>query len=619
MESSKAVNRMTQLDQVAEVTSAGPHAAGVRWDLDQIYPGVEPAREALEAVLARAAAFENRYRGTVSVLGAGELAAALAELGVLRNGFGRVDGYADLRYSADSRDVATKDLMDTCAQAREEIENRLRFFDLEWQALPVDRAASLTHDAQVAAYRHYLERLTAYAPHMRSEAEEAMLEAREAAAVAEWQKLFAENIDKIEIAFDAGSGSEAHTLDRLLAYARHPTREVRFAAYETAYSELKPRVDVQAACYNAIVGDRLQLDKIRAFDKPMQPTNLVNDLPDTVVDSLVESVKKHYPLAQRWFEIKARILGLPRLHLYDQYAPLGVPRELDWKEAWRFFTEGTGRFSPEVDSLLVPLLSERSIDAEPRTGKRGGAFCTPVAWGDRPFIMMNFTDDMRSVETLAHEAGHALHFILIGKAQPPLSAWMGLAMAEIASTFHEKVLIDYVLEHEADAAQRQILLAGEIEGSMATIFRQITMTGYEQRCYDLKASGRALTAERLSDAWFQENQSYYGSSVELPESYRVGWSYIPHFIDTRFYTYAYAFAELASMAVYARYREQGPSFIPSYLELLSAGGSKSPKDLLAGAGIDITQPDWLEPSFVELKRRIELLASERRESGVSSS
>lgn len=595
--------------ETAPSVSTGPHASGIRWDLSRVYEDMDAARAVLRQSLKEAASFEEQYRGRVADLGPEELVAALDMLGRIQNDFLRVDQYTDLSFSIDSRDASIKDLMDACFKGREEIQNHTRFFDLEWQALPAGQAIALAQDDRLAPYRHYLEKLTAYAPHMRTESEEAMLTAREAAAVAEWQKLFDENIDKIEVEFDSGRVLEPHTLDRLLANSRNPDRSIRFAAYEIAFGELKPRADVQAACYNAIVGDRLQMDKIRGFASPMQQSNLANDIPDASVNVLIDSIEAKYGLAQRWFRAKAALLDLPKLHLYDQYAPLGKPRDVDFEAAWNTFVQGTQGFSSDVATLLDPFLGDCRLDAEPRTGKRGGAFCAPVAWGDQPYILMNFTDDVRSIETLAHEAGHALHFILTGRSQRPLSAGMGMAMAEVASTFHESVLVDYVLERETDPAQRRILMAGQIEGSFATVFRQTMMTRYEQRAYALKAEGRALTAERLSDFWIEENGKYYGDSVTIPDEYRFGWAYIPHFIHTRFYTYAYSFAHLASMALYARYREEGASFIPKYLDLLAAGGSQTPRQLLGNLGIDITKPEWVEPSFAQIERLID--AAER--------
>jgi oligoendopeptidase F len=586
------------------------NAEGIRWDLGRIYPSIEDARGTLTAVLGRAKEFEQQYRGIVASLDPAGLADALERLGVIQNEFMRVESYASLRFEADSRDTDTKDLLDRVALASQEFRNALRFFDLEWQALPADRATALANDEAVEPWRHYLEKLTDYAPHMKTEAEERMLVARETAAVSEWQKLFSESINTIEVEFDAGSGPQAVTLDRLLALQRHPDRAIRFASFEKAYEVLEPRVDVQAACYNAIVGDRLQMDRLRGFSNPMQATNLANDLPDEVVDTLVESITSNFPLARRWFTIKAKILGLPKLNLCDQYAPLGTPKAMDFSTAWADFVSSTRNFSPEVERQLSTFLDGNRIDAEPRIGKSGGAFCTPVAWGDEPFMLMNFTDDARSLETLAHEAGHGLQFILIGQRQKPLSGWMGLPMAEIASTFHETHIVNRQLEKESDPAQRRLMLAGRIEGSFATIFRQTTMVNYERRAYAMKADSQALTADRLSDIWFRENGRYYGDAVELPEAYRRGWSYVPHFIGTRFYTYAYAFAHLASLALYAKYREQGESFVQPYLDLLGAGGAESPQNLLAAVGIDITDPGWTAGAFKQIEDMIDAIETE---------
>ena len=534
---------------------------------------------------------------------------ALNDLGQVRNDFARVYAYAELRYSVDSRDAATKDLIDTCLKAYESVENSLRFFDLEWQTLNPERAAALTAEPEVTPFRHYLEKLTAYAPHMRTGPEEEMLAAREASAVAEWQKLFADNIAKIEVDFEGPSGAEPHTLDRLLAYSRSPSREMRFKAYELVYEQLAPRAEVQAACYNSLVGDRLQIDRVRGFAAPMQQANLANDLPDSVVDDLLRSVQEQYPLARRWFVAKSQLVGLPKLHLYDQYAPLGSPGALTFQDAFDMLGTVTMGFSPRVNEIIGSFVSDQRVDAEPRVAKRGGAFCAPVAWGDDPYILTNFTDDVGSGETLAHEVGHGLHFVLSGQKQVPAVAGTGMAMAEVASTFLQALFVDHSLERAADSDERRAIIARQIESFCAVVFRQVMMTSYEQRAYDMKSSGMALTADRLSDIWLEENQKYYGDSIEIPDSYRWGWAYIPHFIDTRFYTYAYSFAHLASLAIYARYREEGESFVPKFLDILAAGGSESPQTLLLNAGIDTSNPDWVSAGFAEMGRLLDSLGA----------
>jgi oligoendopeptidase F len=320
---------------------------------------------------------------------------------------------------------------------------------------------------------------------------------------------------------------------------------------------------------------------------------------------MLAAVERHYPLAQRWFRVKAGLLGLPRLHLADQYAPLGEARGVDYAEARGLIDASFRRFSGRVADLADGFFAERRIDAEPRAGKRGGAFCSPVAQDASPYVLMNFTDRMDDVMTLAHELGHGMHFTLAAGAQTALSFGTGLALAEVPSTFAELIAFDHLMETERDPATRRALVSERVEGSFATAFRQTVLSRYEQRAYALRAEGATLTADRLSDIWFEENLKYYGDALLLPEGYRLGWSYIPHFIHTRFYTYAYVFAHLTTLALYARYREQGAAFGDAYLGFLAAGGSAPPAELLAGLGVDLEDPEVWEPGFREMERMVE--------------
>jgi oligoendopeptidase F len=303
--------------------------------------------------------------------------------------------------------------------------------------------------------------------------------------------------------------------------------------------------------------------------------------------------------------VKAGILGLDRLELHDQYAPIGEARAVDYPEATRLIETSFGRFSPRVAEIAGGFFAERRIDAEPRSGKRGGAFCAPVAQDASPYILMNFTDRMDDVMTLAHELGHGMHFTLAAGAQTALSFGTGLALAEVPSTFAELIAFDHLMATETDAATRRALVSERVEGSFATAFRQTVLSRYEQRAYALRAEGGTLTADRLSDIWFEENEKYYGDALLLPEGYRLGWSYIPHFIHTRFYTYAYVFAHLTTLALYAKFREEGAAFGDRYLGFLAAGGSAPPAELLADLGVDLDDPDVWEPGFREMERMVE--------------
>ena len=588
--------------------STGPRAAGVHWDLSPLVTDADAARARLAASLVRARAFEARYRDALPGMDGAALAEALAELAAIDNELSRVSSYAHLRESVDVTDEENKDLSAAIDRGLVEAGNALRFFDLEWLAIDEDRARAL-HDApEVAADRHYLVAMRRFAPYTLSEPEERMLSERSPAAVSAWQTLFGQITSTLEVPFDAGEGQgvEPHTIDRLLAHVRNPDRDLRRRALEALYDGLEPHVDTLAHCYDTLVGDRLAMDRLRGYSGPMEPTHLRNELPGPVVEGMLDAVERNYGIAHRWFRIKAGILGVDRLELHDQYAPIGEARSVAYPEARGLIDASFGRFSPRIAELAGGFFAESRVDAEPRSGKRGGAFCAPVAQDASPYVLMNFTDRMDDVMTLAHELGHGMHFSLAAGAQTALSFGTGIALAEVPSTFAELLTFDHLMEVEADPSTRRSLISERVEGSFATVFRQTVLTRYEQRAYAMRDEGGTLTAERLSEIWFAENAKYYGDALVLPERYRLGWSYIPHFISTRFYTYAYVFAHLSTLALYARYREMGAGFVDAYIDFLSAGGSSDPTSLLGDLGVNLGDPAVWDPGFREMERLVEV-------------
>jgi oligoendopeptidase F len=586
------------------------HAAGVRWDLSPLFGSADDARAALATSLERATAFEQTWRGAMPDMTGPRLAEALLELGEIDNLLSRVHSYASLRKAVDVTDEENRDLSAAVEQGVVQVLNALRFFELEWLALEDERAAELAAAPEVAADRHYLESLRRFRPHTLSEPEERMLSERDPAAVSAWQTLFGQTTSTIEVPFDGGEGEEPHTVDRLLAYVHDPRREVRRGALETLYAALDPHTPVLAQCYDSLVGDRLVLDRLRSYETPITLTHLRNELDASVVDAMLDAVEANYPIAQRWFRAKAGVLGLDKLELHDQYAPVGNARDIGYDEARSIVTTAFDGFAPRVRQVADDLFAEHRIDAEPRAGKRGGAFCSPVAGDADPYIMMNFTDHMNDVLTMAHELGHGMHFQLAHAEQTPHSAHTGLALAEVPSTFAEFVTYDHLLAGETDAGTRLALVAARAEGAFATVFRQTVMVRYEQRAYEMRALPTTLTPDRLSAVWLEENRRYYGDSLALIDGYELGWSYIPHFINTRFYTYAYVFAKLVALVLYARYREDSDAFVPGYLALLSAGGSADPATLLGRCGVDITDPSVWSIAFAELDRMVEAAEGE---------
>jgi oligoendopeptidase F len=588
-------------------------AAGVHWDLEPLFASPGDAREAIEPALERARAFERELRGRMATATPAELAAALEQLGTIENGLSRISSYAMLRRAVDVTSEDNRDLAAAVDAALVQAQNALRFFELEWLALDDGSAAELADAPELARDRHALLSRRRYRTHVLSEPEERALTERDPAAVSAWQALYAQTTSTIEVPFDAGDGPQPHTIDRLLAYVHDSRRPVRLAALETLYAALEAPSPVLAHCYDSLVADRLVDDRLRGYgDDPMAQTHLRNELDDEVVRGMMEAVESRYPLAQRWFRAKAGALGLDVLELGDQYAPLGESRPVDYDEGRALVDAAFAEFDLHVREIADAFFSERRVDAEPRAGKRGGAFCAPVAQDASPYVLLNYTDRMNDVLTLAHELGHGMHFQLSHRAQTPHSAHTGLALAEVPSTFAEFVATDHLLAGEADQATRRAITSSRVETAFATIFRQTVLARYELGAYTLRAGSQALTAERLGEIWIDQNRRYYGDSVSMPEGYRLGWAYIPHFISTRFYTYAYVFAKLVALALYARWREQGEEFVPAYLEFLAAGGSAAPADLLAPLGVDLAGGGIWDTAFGELERMIE--AAERETS-----
>jgi oligoendopeptidase F len=259
-------------------------------------------------------------------------------------------------------------------------------------------------------------------------------------------------------------------------------------------------------------------------------------------------------------------------------------------------------FDPRLAEIFQTCLERGHVDAEPRPGKVGGAYCNSVSKRVLPFVLLNYTDQLRDVVTLAHEFGHAVHGTLALERQAYRSYHTGLALAEVPSTFAQLLAVERLIDREEDPATRVMLLADRAEGAMASIFRQTMMARFEQRAYAVRSEGKGLASDRLSEIWVEENERYYGDSLELPEGYRLGWSYIPHFIHVRFYTYAYAFAHLVAFTLAARYREDPERFVPAYLDFLSNGASRSPQDLLAAIGVDLRNPETWADAFAEFDR-----------------
>jgi len=581
------------------VTSTELRAEDIRWDLTDLCSGADEARAEWTALVERAQELASRYRGRIASLDGTAFRTLLDETDELEQELSRLQVYSYLRLSMAATEVEANDLATFSRDRAAEIENALVFLGLEWIALDDDRAEELLASAEVAPYEHKLRVEREEKPYVLTEAEEQALNARRP-TVSAWQALHDRHVSTLEVPFDAGEGVQPHTISQLLSYLYRPDRDIRLRAVTALYEGLAPRTDVLAAAYDALVGDRLSIDRLRGYANPMQPTNMNNELDDETVEAMMAATEEAHPIARKWLQAKAGLLGLDKLELADQYAPIGEARAFNWPEAVEIVDSSFTRFAPRLAEIFRSCIEAGHVDVLPRPGKAAGAYCTSVSKTILPYVLMNYTERLRDVSTLAHEFGHATHNVLALEQQTWRSHRTGIPMAEVPSTFAQALADDYLLQNETDPGTRAALAADRLENAFAAIFRQTVLARFEQRAYALRSDGRSLAAERLNELWVDENGKYYGDALVMPEGYAYGWSYIPHFIHVRFYTYAYSFAQLVALLLYRRYRQDAEAFAPKYLALLGAGGSASPADLVAPFGLDLRSIETWREAFAEL-------------------
>jgi oligoendopeptidase F len=360
---------------------------------------------------------------------------------------------------------------------------------------------------------------------------------------------------------------------------------------------------VRGFIFNTLLHDKAVDDRLRSFPSWIASRNLSNEASDESVEALVETVRSSYDIPQRWYALKARLLGLDRLADYDRSASVAQQDEdpVAWDDARDVVLDSFGDFSPVMGDWAKRFFDERWIDAPVRPAKRGGAFCAYTVPSVHPYVLLNYTSRRRDVLTLAHELGHGLHAALaidrgVFEQHTPLT------VCETASVFGETLVFRRLLDETTDPQARLALLAENIEGSIATVFRQTAMNRFEHLAHTSRREEGELSIERIGDLWSESQVELLGDAVEVTDNYRSWWSYIPHFIGTPGYVYAYAYGQLLALSVYGRYLEEGEDFVPRYLDMLAAGGSRSPEDLAAIAGLDLADPGFWA-SGVDLVRR----------------
>jgi oligoendopeptidase F len=594
--------------------STDPELQASAWDLEPLVEGDGPdgVEGRLDDALVGAQAFSGAYAGKLDRLDGAGLEQAMSELAVIYELVGRAGTYAALRFSADTADPANGALLQKAQEKATAIETTLLFFDLEWAALPDERAEQLLAGEGLDFCRHHLENVRRYRHHLLSEPEEKILTEKSLTGAGAWARLFEELTSALEVELpgsgtgDGNGGAEGERvgLDVALSRLALSDREVRRGTAEAVTAALAPGLRTRAYLFNTLLADKATDDRLRSYPHWLAARNLSNEASDESVQALIEAVRRRYEIPRRWYRLKARLLGLERLADYDRMAAVTEDEvTFSFADARRIVLDCYSGFSPELGEVAARFFDERRIDAPVRPGKRGGAFCASAVPTVQPYVLLNYTARRRDVLTLAHELGHGVHFALAAR-QGIFHQGTPLTLAETASVFGETVVFGRLLEEDSSPASRLALLAENLEDTIATVFRQVAMNRFEELVHTNRREQGELSVERFGELWAESQGELLGDSVELTEGYRSWWSYVPHFIGSPGYVYAYAYGQLLALSVYERYEQLGPELVPQYLELLAAGGSKSPEELGRIVGIDLADPGFWEAGLDLVERQL---------------
>lgn len=535
-----------------------------------------------EAAIDRARQFEADHRGRIQELEAHELAAACAELEAIVGAFTRASAYSSLRFDADSRPADNGALLTEMQDLGSQLE-LLTFFDIEWAEMDADAAQRLVGDPALERYRHHLQELRASGPYRLSEAEERVLAEKALTGVFAWQRLFDEHLAELQPTLD---GEEVE-LDEALSRLTSPDRGARRAADRAVTECLEPGLELRARILNIVLTERLVDDRLRGFPDWLAEFNLDNETSDTSVRALADSVVARHDIPRRWMAAKARALGLERLDAFDEQAPVAdVPSRIGWTGARDTVIAAYEGFSEELGSIVRRFFTDGLIDVAPRRGKQGGAYCLATVPEASPYILLNFNETLGDVLTLAHELGHGIHGVLAA-GRGVLSMTPPLTLAETASIFGEKLTFDYLLERAETPAVRLGMLGKQLDEAISSVFGQTLVHRFEALIHTERREIGELTAERFGELWLSLRREMLGDAVSINERRACWWSQMATIFESPGYAYTYAYGQLLALSLYALAREQGSAFAPRLIDLLRAGGSRRPEELLRDVGIEL--------------------------------
>lgn len=577
-------------------------AENVQWDLSDLYHSIDdPALENdKKKVTEQAEKFASTYKGNVADLDAEAMKQALEEYEELIEIIGKIGSYAHLIWSTDTNNPEYGKLKQEASELSSTIHQKLVFFDVEWLSLDEEKAQELIKSDALEEYRHYLETSRRYKDHVLSEKEEQVLSAKKVTGRSAWNRYFDETMGAARFEMDG----EELTQQEVLSKLHEPDRDLRKRAHASLTETFEDHSRTLTFIFNTLLADKHTDDKLRNYDSWISSRNLANEIDDETVKVLVDSVTNNYDLVHRFYDLKRSLLGYDELYDYDRYAPiLESEKKIHWDEAREMVLDSYTDFHSQMGTVSRKFFDNDWIDAAMKPGKRGGAYSASTVPSVHPYVFMNFDGKIRDVQTLAHELGHGVHQYL-SREQGALQANTPLTTAETASVFGEMLVFQRLMGKLDDPKEKLSLLIGKIDDTIATVFRQVSMNRFEHAMHTHRREKGELTTDDFSTLWRQSQEAVYGDSVTLTEEYNLWWSYIPHFLHTPGYVYAYAFGELLVLALYQEYRQSENGFSDKYIEMLRAGGSDWPENIVGTLGLDITQPDFWDNGLSAIEEMI---------------
>lgn len=567
-----------------------------RWSLADLFPhgDFEKISAAIKELEDKVAKFEGRRQALTDDISFDTFISIIKELEEITNLMQRIGGYAELWFAEDTQNQAAQTLVARIEQLSAELSNRVLFFNLWWKALGEATAKSLLENS--GDYRYWLEEMRHFKPYTLSEAEEKIINIKDVTGNRAFCILYDAYTNRYTFKIEVDGEEKEMTREELMSYVRKPNAELRARAYQELYRVYGNDGTILGQIYQTLVRDwHNEMVNLRGFPTPISARNLQNDIPDEVVETLLNVSQKNAKLFQRFFKLKAHLLKMEKLRRYDIYAPVtSSTKEFSFNDAVEIILDAFGQFDPRFAQLAYRVISENHVDSQVRRGKRSGAFCATVTPKLTPWVLTNYKGHSEDVTTLAHELGHAIHSLLASEHNI-FTQHACLPLAETASTFGEMLLVDRMLAEEKDKNVRRDLLFRQVDDAYATIMRQAFFALFEKQAHEMTSQG--VSVDDLSKAYFENLKAQFGDSLDIAEEFKWEWVSIPHIYHTPFYVYAYSFGQLLVLSLFNQFKQEGESFKPRYIQILSSGGSKAPIEILSEAGLDVNQPAFWQGGF----------------------